>query len=55
MFTCTICLFETELDEVVAMTGDHSVCLRCYGRETGGALRMPKALRRELSTALAAI
>jgi hypothetical protein len=56
MFTCTICRFATELDDVVvAMTGDRCVCLRCYGRETGGALRMPKALRRDLSAALAAM
>jgi len=56
MFTCTICRFETELDDVVvAMAGDRCVCLRCYGRETGGVLPMPKALRRDVSTALAAM
>ena len=55
MFTCTICRFETELDDVVvAMAGDRCVCLRCYGCETASALRMPKALRRDVSAALAA-
>ena len=54
MFTCTICRFETELDDVVvAMAGDRCVCLRCYGRETGSARPLPKALRREVIAALA--
>ena len=54
MFICRICRFETELDDVVvAGMGGGCICLRCYGRETGGARPMPKALRRELSAALA--
>ena len=54
MFTCTICRFETELDDVVvAFAASGCVCLRCYGRETASALRMPKALRRDVSEALA--
>ncbi len=54
MLTCTICHFETELDDaVVARTDGRCICLRCYGRETGGARPMSKALRRQLSAALA--
>ena len=56
MVTCTICRFETELDDVVvAFANGGCVCLRCYGRETVSALRMPKALRRQVSEALAAL
>ncbi len=55
MSICTICRFATELDDVVVATAPgRCICLRCYGRETGSARPMPKALRRELSTALAA-
>ena len=54
MRTCIICHFETELDDVVVVAGDgHCICLRCFDRETGGARPMPKALRREVSAALA--
>ena len=46
MHTCTICPFETELDDVVvAFAAGGCVCLRCYGRETGSARPMPKARR----------
>ena len=56
MVTCTLCRFETELDDVVvAFAAGGCVCLRCYGRETAKALRMPKALRREVNAALAAL
>jgi hypothetical protein len=56
MATCTICRFETELDDVVlgGRTG-RCVCLRCFARETDTARPMPKALRRGLSAALAEI
>jgi hypothetical protein len=56
MATCTICRFETELDDVVV--GGHTgwcVCLRCFTRETGNVRPMPKGLRRELIAALAEI
>jgi hypothetical protein len=54
MRTCTICHFETELDDVVVtLTGDRCVCLRCFGRETGNVVPMPKGLRREIIAALA--
>jgi hypothetical protein len=56
MATCTICRFETELDDVVlgGRTG-RCVCLRCFSRETGSARPMPKALRRVLIAALSEI
>ena len=56
MATCTICRYETELDDVVlgGRTG-RCVCLRCYGRETESGRPMPKALRRELSAVLATL
>jgi hypothetical protein len=56
MATCTICRFETELDDVVVggRTG-WCVCLRCFARETDNGRPMPKGLRRELSAALAQI
>jgi hypothetical protein len=54
MWTCTICRFETELDDVVVtMASGHCICLRCFVRETGGGNPMPKALRRELTATLA--
>ena len=54
MWTCSICHFATELDDVVArMAGDRCICLRCFDRETNGSMSMPKALRRQLSAALA--
>ena len=54
MSLCIICRFETELDDVVvaAVTGG-CICLRCFGRETGSARPMPKALRQQLSALLA--
>ncbi len=54
MWTCRICRFETELDDVALAFADGScACLRCYARETGTARPMPKALRRQLQAALA--
>ncbi len=56
MTTCTICRFATELDDVVLTGGaGRCVCLRCFARETDAERPMPKALRRELIAALAAI
>jgi hypothetical protein len=53
MSICRICRFETELDDVVvAGAAGSCICLRCYGRETGSARPMPKALRRDLQAAL---
>lgn len=51
---CTICHFETELDDAAAGVAGSGrcICLRCYGRETGGARPMPRALRRVLVAVL---
>ena len=55
MYTCQLCRFDTHLDDVALPRGDAAcVCLACYGRATGSALRMPKDLRRQLQAALAA-
>ncbi len=54
MTTCIICRFETELDDVAAGgPAGRCVCLRCFGRETGNELPMPKALRHAVIAALA--
>ena len=54
MYTCQLCRFATHLDDVALRRGaEGSVCLACYGRETGTTRRMPKALRRDLIAALA--
>jgi hypothetical protein len=56
MFTCHICQFDTEQDDVaVPVQGDRCICLRCYARETHSAKPMSKILRRQVSSALAAI
>ena len=55
MFTCRICRFDAELDDVAVRTaGPHCICIRCFARETGFARPMPKALRRQVIAALAA-
>jgi hypothetical protein len=54
MYTCSICHFATELDDVViAGPLGACICLRCFGRETGSARPMPKALQRTLAAVLA--
>ena len=54
MYTCQLCRFEIYLDDVALRCGDtRCICLACYGRETDTAVRMPRGLRRDLSTALA--
>jgi hypothetical protein len=56
MMTCTICHFDTVLDDIVLSRADgQCVCLSCFGRETGSSRPMPKALRRELSAALSSL
>ena len=54
MTTCAICHFDTDVDNVVVKNERGlCVCLRCFNRETGNELRMPKLLRRQLTAALA--
>ena len=49
MFTCVICHFEVELDDVVArQSSERCICLRCFSRETGNTRPMPKGLRRQV-------
>ncbi|MFN8559777.1 MAG: hypothetical protein U0531_21330 [Dehalococcoidia bacterium] len=57
MYTCVICRWDTEFDDVVlAPEGNgRCVCLRCYARETDTERPMPKDLRRDISAALAAL
>ena len=56
MPVCTLCHFAVPLDDVVVRhAAGRCVCLRCYGRETGSAKPMPKALRRDVIAALAAL
>jgi hypothetical protein len=58
MTICTICRFETELDDVVVRAsreGGHCICLCCFARQTGTERPMPKALRRDIIAALAAL
>ena len=56
MWTCRICRFETDLDDVVtAFANGTCICLRCFDRETDSVRRMPNALRRELLSTLAAV
>jgi hypothetical protein len=55
MFTCLICRFDAELDDVALRRGGpRCICLRCYTRETGTEKRMPKGLRGQLLATLAA-
>jgi hypothetical protein len=54
MPTCSICHFETELDDVEVRQGlDQCICLRCFARETDGGRPMPKDLRRQVIAVLA--
>jgi hypothetical protein len=56
MFTCSVCHFDVELDDVeIRSVARRCVCLRCYLRETASARPLPKSLRRELSALLAAL
>ncbi len=55
MFTCRICRFDAELDDVaVPGAGPRCICVRCFARETGTAKRMPKGLRGQVVATLAA-
>lgn len=56
MYLCTLCHFDAEIDDVQLLLADgRCVCVRCYHRETGSARPMPKPLRRELQSVLAAL
>ena len=50
---CRICRFTVEVDDVVVgQQGGVCICLRCFNRETGTELAMPKQLRRDLEHTL---
>jgi len=54
MYTCAVCHFATELDDVAVQgPGNLCVCLRCYARETGSERPMSTRLRREALATLA--
>lgn len=56
MYRCTLCPFDAPLDDAVVLRADGScICLLCYGRQTDTSVRMPKARRRQLQAALAAL
>lgn len=56
MFKCVICHFEATLDDAIApSTNGRCVCLRCFARETGTDVVMPRDLRRDITSALAAL
>jgi hypothetical protein len=55
MFTCLICRFEVEFDDAIVTTARGGcVCLRCYLREVEDHKPLPKQLRREVTSLLAA-
>lgn len=50
MFTCIICQFDCELDDVVVLSPlGTCICLRCFNRETGSTKPMPKGLRTQIA------
>ena len=54
MYTCCLCRFDAELDDVAVLRGATGcVCVRCFARETENVHPMPKALRRDIELALA--
>jgi hypothetical protein len=55
MFTCVICRFPAELDDVIAPTATgRCVCLRCYARETETTRYLSRAMAADVATALSA-
>jgi hypothetical protein len=56
MFTCRVCRFTVEMDDVTLLSPNgHCVCLGCYLRATDQWLAMPKTLHREVSAAVAEV
>jgi recombinational DNA repair protein (RecF pathway) len=54
MYTCVVCRFPVELDDVVTSTRSGGcVCLRCFAAATETIKPMPKKLRQEVITTLA--
>lgn len=56
MLTCRRCRFATELDDAaIPESAGQCICLRCYARETHGALPMPTGLQRQVVAVLAGL
>ena len=56
MFTCVMCHFSTELDDVVIeQRAGRCMCVRCYHRQTSSTLPMPIALWHAVTSTLASI
>ncbi len=54
MFRCLLCVFATELDDVVLVTPTgRCLCVRCFTRETASTLLVSQELRQELTAVLA--
>jgi recombinational DNA repair protein (RecF pathway) len=54
MYTCFVCRFPVDLDDVVTATSSGGcVCLRCFAAATETGKPMPKKLRQEVITTLA--
>lgn len=56
MWTCLICAFEVELDDVVvgSIVSGRCVCVRCYARETATSKAVAPWLKRQVEQAAAA-
>ena len=53
---CLICHFAIENDDLVTPSGPTTaICLRCFERETGGTMRVPTRMEREVAGVLAGI
>ena len=56
MMICIICRFEAEVDDAVVSSGEgRCICLRCYTRETGHLLTVPKRIRNDVIDAINAV
>ena len=55
MYTCLLCKYPTELDDVMAPTQRGTcICLRCYLVQIEDLRRLPRELQAELRAVLAA-
>ena len=54
MYVCVICHAPIEIDDVQVGSprAARCVCVRCFRRETGAALRMPAGVRRDAEAAV---
>lgn len=52
---CLLCGWETEADDEVVNSGERTICLRCYRRETDDPHVMPPGLRKHVEATLRTI